>query len=100
LNEAVSVKLISPYAGTLVDLFVRPAELEEATACGNTLPSLQLSSCSLCNLEMLAVAPFSPLDRFMHAEDHQRVLDALRLKDGSVFPVPIGRRQLLREVNE
>jgi sulfate adenylyltransferase len=90
LKEAVSVNLISPYGGTLVDLFVPPDELDEVTAYANTLPSLQLSPRSLCDLEMLAVGAFSPLDRFMDAEDHQRVLDELRLKDGSIFPVPIG----------
>ncbi len=89
LKEAVSIKLISPCGGKLVDLFVPADELDEVTAYANTLPSVQLSARSLCDLEMLAVGAFSPLDRFMGADDHQRVLDELRLKDGSIFPIPV-----------
>ena len=84
-----TLSLISPYGGRLVDLFVQPDELDEVTAYANTLPSIQLSQRSLCDLEMLAVGAFSPLDRFMGAEDHQRVLDELRLKDGTIFPIPV-----------
>jgi sulfate adenylyltransferase len=38
---------------------------------------------------MLAIGAFSPLDRFMGKADHQRVLDELRLADGTLFPIPI-----------
>ena len=58
-------------------------------AYASQLPSLVLSSRSVCDLEILAVGGFSPLDRFMTKEDHQRVVDEMRLGDGHLFPLPI-----------
>jgi sulfate adenylyltransferase len=41
------------------------------------------------DLELLATEAFSPLDCFMGQTNHQRVLDAMHLANGSVFPIPI-----------
>src|SRR5690606_26848121 len=81
--------LITPYGGRLVDLRVDPEQLDELRAYANTLPSIQLSSRAACDLELLAVGGFSPLDRFMGSEDFQRVLDEMRLADGHIFPIPV-----------
>lgn len=54
-----------------------------------TLPSIQISDRSVCDLELLVTGAFAPLDRFMGAAAHQRVLDEMRLPDGAVFPIPI-----------
>lgn len=81
--------LISPYGEKLVDLITPIEELESARAYANKLPSLQLSERSICDLELLATGAFSPLDRFMGKEDHQRVLDEMRLANGYVFPIPV-----------
>lgn len=81
--------LISPYGGTLVDLMVPAGAADELKAYANRLPSLQLSERSVCDLELLAVGGFSPLDRFMGREDHQRVLDEMRLTSGHLFPIPV-----------
>jgi sulfate adenylyltransferase len=81
--------LIAPYGGQLVDLMIPSEELAELKAYANTLPSLQLSERSVCDLELLATGAFSPLDRFMSWRDHQRVLDELRLSNGHIFPIPI-----------
>ncbi len=81
--------LIRPYGGYLVNLLVtgdeRRALLEEAAH----LPSIQISSRALCDLELLATGAFSPLDRFMGRADYQRVLHDMRLADGTLFPLPI-----------
>ena len=82
-------KLIAPYGGKLVNLLVPPDELEERKAYASRLRSLQLSQRSVCDLELLAVGGFSPLDRFMGQADYQRVLDEMRLADGTLFPMPI-----------
>ncbi len=81
--------LISPYGGRLVDLRVPAEELEQVKAYASRLPSLQLSPRSECDLELLAVGAFSPLDRFMGQRDHQRVLDEMRLTTGHLFPIPV-----------
>ncbi len=43
----------------------------------------------MCDLELLAVGAFSPLDRFMGKEDYERVLTEMRLKNGTLFPIPV-----------
>ncbi|GAB4109574.1 MAG: bifunctional sulfate adenylyltransferase/adenylylsulfate kinase [Acidobacteriota bacterium] len=81
--------LISPYGGSLIDLMVAPDALASAKDRANRLPSLQISDRSLCDLECLACGAFSPLDRFMGEADYRRVLDEMRLADGTLFPIPV-----------
>ncbi|HVR40343.1 MAG TPA: bifunctional sulfate adenylyltransferase/adenylylsulfate kinase, partial [Thermoanaerobaculia bacterium] len=70
----------------MIDLIDRDPELRRYAG---TLPSIQISDRSACDLELLATGAFSPLDRFMGAAAHQRVLDEMRLPSGDVFPIPI-----------
>ena len=81
--------LIEPYGGKLLDLTVPEESLADAKARASQLLSIQLSERSVCDLELLATGAFSPLDRFMGSDDHQRVLDEMRLSSGQVFPIPI-----------
>ena len=62
---------------------------EELNSYAKRLPSIRLAERSLCDLELLAVGAFSPLDRFMCRGDYQRVLDEMRLLKGALFPLPI-----------
>jgi sulfate adenylyltransferase len=64
-------------------------ERNELIAEANRLPSLQLSLRSVCDLELLAVGAFSPLDRFMGEADYRRVLADMRLANGFLHPIPI-----------
>ncbi len=84
-----NTKLLPPYGGRLVDLLVPAEEVAELKARASKLPSLQLSARAECDLELLAVGAFSPLDRFMGQEDHQHVLDEMRLTSGHIFPIPV-----------
>ena len=81
--------LITPYGDKLVDLLVASEAVEKLKAYATHLPSLQISSRSVCDLELLACGAFSPLDRFMGQEDYQQVLDKMRLASGHLFPIPI-----------
>jgi sulfate adenylyltransferase len=81
--------LIPPFGGRLVDLRVAPAEAAALRAAAGRLPSLQLSDRAVCDLELLASGGFSPLDRFMTRADHERVVDEMRLADGTLFPIPV-----------
>ncbi len=81
--------LITPYGGKLVDLLVPAEELDELRSYASRLPSLQISERSMCDLELLACGAFSPLDRFVGREEHQRVLDEMRLRSGHIFPIPV-----------
>lgn len=87
--ETAPSPLIEPCGGTLVNLVEPPEGREELKALASELPSIQISERSLCDLELLAVGAFSPLDRFMGRADHQRVLDEMRLTSGHLFPIPV-----------
>ena len=89
MPEKTDTLLITPFGGALVDLLVSKEELAEVKAHASKLPLLQLSPRLICDLELLAVGAFSPLDRFMGREDHQSVLNEMRLVNGHLFPLPI-----------
>jgi sulfate adenylyltransferase len=81
--------LIRPYGEKLVDLFVDAESRSDARSRAASLPSIQLCDRAVCDLELLATGALSPLDRFMGSADLARVLDEMRLADGTLFPVPI-----------
>jgi len=82
-------ELITPYGGQLVDLFASAEQVRELHARAGELPSIQISERAACDLEMLAVGGFSPLDHFMGKADFERVLSEMRLADGHLFPIPV-----------
>jgi sulfate adenylyltransferase len=89
VRQSGKLNLISPFGGTLVDLMVQPEEREELRSYAAHLPSIQISQRAVCDLELLSCGAFSPLDRFVSAQDHERILDEMRLSDGHLCPIPI-----------
>jgi sulfate adenylyltransferase len=88
-EQTAASQLVAPYGGGLVDLVV-PAECaDEVKAFASTLSSIQISDRLSCDLELLAIGAFSPLDRFMGAADYRRVLDEMRLANGLIYPMPV-----------
>lgn len=85
----IQTQLISPYGGKLVSLFTAAEEREELKARASNLPSLRISERSACDLELLGCGAFSPLDHFVTKEEHQYILEQMRLPSGHVFPIPI-----------
>jgi sulfate adenylyltransferase len=86
---ATKAKLTSPYGGTLINLIKTGAEREQLIEHATHLPDVRLSARSLHDLELLAMGAFSPLDRFMGKADYERVMQEMRLADGTLFPMPI-----------
>lgn len=74
---------------SLVNLIVGEEEKREILERIKFLKSLQLSPRSVCDLEMLAVGGFTPLDRFMGEDDYKCVVKEMKLKDGTLFPIPV-----------
>jgi sulfate adenylyltransferase len=62
---------------------------KETLEYAKTLPAVRLSERAICDLELLAVGGFSPLDRFMGKHDYERVVAEMRLHNGHLFPIPI-----------
>jgi sulfate adenylyltransferase len=82
--------LIPPYGSRLVSLVVEdPRERTELKERASRLPSVQLSTRSQCDLELLATGALSPLDRFMGEADYTSVVDAMRLANGTLYPIPV-----------
>ena len=88
-NQVSVTPLITPYGGSLVELIVAEAEVLELKAHASRLPSIQLSERAVCDLELLAIGAFSPLNRFMGRADYERVLHEMRLTTGQIFPIPV-----------
>src|SRR5215813_98398 len=82
-------RLIEPYRGPLVNLMVPDAEREHIIGLAASLPRIQLTQRNLCDLELLTTGAFSPLQKFMGREDYLRVVQEMRLADGTLFPIPI-----------
>ena len=82
-------RLISAYGGALVNLMVEGEERQEWIEKSSRLPVVQITPRSLCDLELLATGAFSPLTRFMGKADYQRVINEMRLADGTLFPMPV-----------
>lgn len=78
-----------PYGGTLVDLCVPADARRDLEARAAHLPGIVLSDRATCDLELLANGGFSPLTQFMTAADLSRVLEEMRLANGTLFPIPI-----------
>jgi sulfate adenylyltransferase len=81
--------LIPPYKGRLVNLLVSGDLRQELIEQASHLPSIQISSRALNDLELLTTGAFSPLDRFMGQADYERVLAEMRLADDTLFPIPV-----------
>ncbi len=52
-------------------------------------PSWDLTQRQLFDLELILAGGFSPLRGFMGRDDHQSVCESMRLKDGTLWPIPI-----------
>lgn len=53
------------------------------------LPSLNLKTRQLCDLELLLTRAFYPLAGFMGQADYESVLDDMRLSTGELWPMPV-----------
>jgi sulfate adenylyltransferase len=87
VNDSI---LISPYGGRLANLVVEDLEEREALKVyAGELPYVQISSRSLCDLELMATGALSPVEKFMGQKDYERVVEEMRLAGGTFFPIPI-----------
>lgn len=81
--------LIKPHGGELVDLSVSEDRLKAIREESRDWTSWDLTPRQICDLELLANGGFSPLDRFMGKADYESVCSSMRLKDGTIWPLPI-----------
>ncbi len=90
MRSSPESQLVSPYGDQgLINLKVAEDEYLDLKDYANRLPSIQLHERAICDLEMLATGGFSPVASFMGERDYRRVLEEMRLHDGTLFPIPI-----------
>ena len=53
------------------------------------LPSWDLTPRQVCDLELLMNGGFAPLKGFLGREDHESVVERMRLADGTLWPIPV-----------
>jgi sulfate adenylyltransferase len=82
-------RLIDPHGGVLVDLLVDDQPKDELEAEASGLPKWVLTPRQLCDIEQLLTGAFSPLVGFMNRDDYESVRDAMRLANGTLWPMPI-----------
>ncbi len=81
--------LIPPHGGRLVNRIVDSAAAGQLAAEAGTLPVIPLSAKQACDLEMIGIGAFSPLEGFVRRADFERICREVRLADGAVWPIPI-----------
>jgi sulfate adenylyltransferase len=81
--------LIAPHGGKLVDLVVSLERAAELAEDSREWRSWDLTARQLCDLELLLTGGFSPLRGFLGRADYEGVRDAMRLAEGTLWPIPV-----------
>jgi len=58
-------------------------------ATAKNFTSVTLDERTLCDLELLAIGGYSPLKGFLGQADYEGVVNAMRLADGTLWPLPV-----------
>ena len=86
MNHALAM---APHGGSLINLLVDETRAALLKEIAFNLPDITLNDRQLCDLELLAIGAFSPLDGFMVRSDYESVLDRMRLQSGILWPIPV-----------
>ena len=81
--------LIAPHGGHLVNRIASADAAAKLRAEASSLSRIDLSAKQSCDLEMIGIGAFSPLDGFMGEADFRSVCDSMKLASGDVWPIPI-----------
>ncbi|HET6464947.1 MAG TPA: sulfate adenylyltransferase [Nitrospiria bacterium] len=80
---------IPAHGGRLISCIVQGAERERLLNKANEMKKLPLTRRKLCDLEMLAVGAYSPLEGYMGRKDYERVVTEMHLSNGLPWSIPI-----------
>jgi sulfate adenylyltransferase len=94
---------IQPHGGTLINHVLTGAAAADARATAASAPRVTLSEVGMADLEMIATGAYSPLTGFLGQADYTRVVNEMRLADGTLWSIPItlpvseSRAEMLRD---
>jgi len=80
---------IAPHGGRLVNRLLEGAAKKELAGKTGEFPSIPLSRRKLCDLEMIAVGAYSPLEGYFNRKDYESVVTSMHLADGLAWSIPI-----------
>ncbi|MBZ0171159.1 MAG: sulfate adenylyltransferase [Phycisphaerales bacterium] len=81
--------LIKPHGGTLVNRVAQPDAVAALTKEAEGLTRIDLSAKQSCDVEMIGIGAFSPLQGFMGRADFNSVIKNMTLANGDIWPIPI-----------
>lgn len=83
------VESARPHGGELVERSATAAQKDELLARAGSLPSINVSSRTVSDLEMLAIGAYSPLTGFMNRAEYRSVVNSMRLPNGLAWTIPV-----------
>ena len=86
-------KLVPPHGGKLVDRMASAADAQKLKDAAGSMPSITMSAKQVCDLEMIAIGAFSPLEGFVGPEDFASICTDMRLSDETPWPFDHTRRR-------
>jgi sulfate adenylyltransferase len=81
--------LIAPHGGELIINLADDAERDALVERAQGLPTVQIGSRQLADLEMFANGAYSPLHGFMTRDDYLSVVNTMHLNNGLPWSIPI-----------
>ena len=81
--------MTTPNTMPIPELFVSYDSAEKLKKEAADLVSWDLTARQICDLELLMNGGFYPLKGFLGEEDYNSVVETMRMKDGSLWPIPI-----------
>lgn len=83
-------KLVPPHGGGgLKPLLLTGHALDDAKAKAKELDQIKMTSREACDLIMLGIGAFTPLEGFMGHADWQNVCENMKLANGVFWPIPV-----------
>tara|TARA_B100000780_G_scaffold84824_1_gene58103 strand:- start:768 stop:1940 length:1173 start_codon:yes stop_codon:yes gene_type:complete len=82
--------LVPPHgAGVLKPLLISEDLRSQQMSRAESLVKIPMSSCEVCDLLLLSMGAYTPLDGFMKQTDWRGVCEDMRLADGLFWPIPV-----------
>jgi sulfate adenylyltransferase len=81
--------MMNPNTAPIPELYVSPESARKLKQEAAELVSWDLAPRQICDLELLMNGGFNPLKGFLGRDDYERVVEEMRLADGSLWPMPV-----------